>query len=365
MIGSRGRPGLLSASETASSSESAGSHPGPFSSTVSGTGTAAPHSDRRPRLDVTGQDTVDRAVRQAGEVDVLVSNAGTTVRAPPESVPLPEVERLFPLSTLGALRVTQAVLPAMRQRGAGRLVVVSGIQGRLVLPLTDPCGAGGWALQAPAETLTVETGRFGVRVSFVQPGVVSSGGAERAEVFLRQGVPEGERPPRPAVRGARPPARRGGHPAGRPPRRHRPSSGPIRRRAYRRARPPNASCAPARPPPRTGPSSRPGSTGSGPGAGQCTGTITALAHLAGYNCADQLSTRTLVLASCEEADDMTDETEQGTRSRHTASRRRVPDVITVQVQPVLAVPIPGGEPADGRRQRDNHLFVPLQRSARL
>lgn len=47
-----------------------------------------------------------------------VSNAGETLRAPVESVPLHEVERLFQLNTLGALRVTQAVLPVMRSRGS-------------------------------------------------------------------------------------------------------------------------------------------------------------------------------------------------------------------------------------------------------
>ncbi|MFG3017471.1 SDR family oxidoreductase [Streptomyces sp. NPDC048254] len=145
--------------------------------------------DQRLRLDVTDQDTVDQAIRQAGEIDVLVSNAGATVRAPLESVPLPEVDQLFQLNTLGALRVAQAVLPAMRERGAGRLVFVSSIQGRLVLPLIGPYGASKWALEALAETLAIETGHFGVKVSIVQPGAVSSGGAERAKVFPDENGP--------------------------------------------------------------------------------------------------------------------------------------------------------------------------------
>ncbi|MER6538845.1 SDR family NAD(P)-dependent oxidoreductase [Streptomyces sp900105755] len=99
------------------------------------------------------------------------------------------MERLFRLNTLGALRVAQAVLPAMRERGAGRLVFLSSIQGRLVLPLIGPYGASKWALEALAETLAVETRPFGVRVSLVQPGPVSSGGAERARVFLGEHDP--------------------------------------------------------------------------------------------------------------------------------------------------------------------------------
>ncbi|HEY4453040.1 MAG TPA: SDR family NAD(P)-dependent oxidoreductase, partial [Pseudonocardiaceae bacterium] len=97
--------------------------------------------DERLQLDVTDQASVDAAMAVAGEVDVLVSNAGATVRAPLETVPIAEVERLFQLNTFGALRVVQAVLPAMRERGAGRIVFVSSIQGRLVLPIIGPYGA--------------------------------------------------------------------------------------------------------------------------------------------------------------------------------------------------------------------------------
>ncbi|TDV56585.1 SDR family oxidoreductase [Actinophytocola oryzae] len=145
--------------------------------------------DQRLRLDVTDQQSVDRAVGEAGEIDVLVSNAGETVRAPLESVPLAEVERLFQLNTLGALRVAQGVLPAMRERGAGRLVFVSSTQGRMVLPMIGPYGASKWALEALAETLAIETGHFGISVSVVQPGAVSSGGGERARVFLEDDDP--------------------------------------------------------------------------------------------------------------------------------------------------------------------------------
>ncbi|MEA5362812.1 SDR family oxidoreductase [Amycolatopsis sp., V23-08] len=137
----------------------------------------------RLRLDVTDQDSVDQAIQAAGEIDVLVSNAGETVRSPLETVPLDEVERLFRLNTIGALRVAQGVLPAMRERGSGHLVFVSSIQGRLVLPLIGPYAASKWALEALAETLAIEAGHFGVGVSIVQPGAVSSGGAARAGVF--------------------------------------------------------------------------------------------------------------------------------------------------------------------------------------
>src|ERR1700761_5335234 len=142
----------------------------------------------RLSLDVTDQASVDAAVA-AGPVDVLVSNAGATVRAPVETVPLDAVRDLIELNTLGALRVAQAVLPGMRTRGSGQLIFVSSIQGRLVIPLIGAYGASKGALEALAETLAIEPRRFGVSVHVLQPGAVASGGAERAQVYLDESNP--------------------------------------------------------------------------------------------------------------------------------------------------------------------------------
>jgi NADP-dependent 3-hydroxy acid dehydrogenase YdfG len=138
----------------------------------------------RLSLDVTDQASVDAAIDAAGPVDVLVSNAGATVRAPVETVPLAAVQQLIELNTLGALRVAQAVLPGMRSRGSGQLIFVSSVQGRLVIPLIGAYGASKWALEALAETLAIEARPFGVSVHVLQPGAVASGGAERAQVYL-------------------------------------------------------------------------------------------------------------------------------------------------------------------------------------
>jgi NAD(P)-dependent dehydrogenase (short-subunit alcohol dehydrogenase family) len=143
----------------------------------------------RLQLDVTDEDSVRAAVAAAGQVDALVSNAGTTVRAPLETVPMSAVSQLFELNTFGALRVAQAVLPGMRQRGAGKLIFVSSIQGRIAIPLIGPYAASKWALEAIAETLAIEVRHFGISVSVLQPGAVSSGGAERAQSFLDDANP--------------------------------------------------------------------------------------------------------------------------------------------------------------------------------
>jgi NAD(P)-dependent dehydrogenase (short-subunit alcohol dehydrogenase family) len=111
------------------------------------------------------------------------------VRAPLETVPVAEVQRLFDLNTFGALRVAQAVMPGMRERRSGRLIFISSVQGRIAIPLTGPYAASKWALEAMAETLALEAAHFGISVQVFQPGAVSSGGAERAKVFLDEADP--------------------------------------------------------------------------------------------------------------------------------------------------------------------------------
>ncbi len=138
----------------------------------------------RLALDVTDQESVAAALAAAEELDALIGNAGETLRAPAESVPLTEVGRLFQLNTVGALRVAQAVLPGMRARGRGRLLFVSSIAGRVVVPLGGAYAASKWALEALAEAIAIEAGHFGVKVTLLEPGAVSSGGSERAATLL-------------------------------------------------------------------------------------------------------------------------------------------------------------------------------------
>lgn len=165
-----------------------------------------PHSlddldvDRRLRLDVTDQASVDGAIAQAGEIDVLISNAGAIFAAVVEASPIAEIERLYAQNTAGAIRVTQAILPQMRQRRKGRLLFVSSIAGRIAPPRQAAYAATKWAIEAFAEALAIELGGFGIDVGLVEPGPVSSGSLDNvrsynlpddpyAALFTQGGVP--------------------------------------------------------------------------------------------------------------------------------------------------------------------------------
>jgi NADP-dependent 3-hydroxy acid dehydrogenase YdfG len=146
-------------------------------------------ADQKLRLDVTDQASVDAAVAAAGQVDTLVSNAGVIFRAAVEASPLDEIERLYRQNTVGAIRVTQAVLPQMRERGKGRLVFVSSVGGRTVFPGNAAYAATKWALEAFAEALAIELADFGIDVTLAQPGPVSSGALDDPLFYRLPGDP--------------------------------------------------------------------------------------------------------------------------------------------------------------------------------
>jgi NAD(P)-dependent dehydrogenase (short-subunit alcohol dehydrogenase family) len=135
-------------------------------------------------MDVTDQKSVDAAILRSGSIDALVSNAGQTVRGPVETTPLSEFERMFQLNTMGALRVTKALLPQMRERRAGRLLYVSSILGRIAVQGGGAYAASKWGLEAIAETIALETRPFNIAVSLLEPGRISTVGPNSAPSYL-------------------------------------------------------------------------------------------------------------------------------------------------------------------------------------
>jgi NADP-dependent 3-hydroxy acid dehydrogenase YdfG len=139
--------------------------------------------DQRLRLDVTDQASVDAAVAAAGEVDVLVSNAGAIFLGAAEASPVDEIEKLFAQNTFGAIRVAQAVLPQMRERKGGRLLFVSSALGRFVVSGNAAYASTKWALEALAESIAIETSQFGIATTLIQPGTVSSTALDNPAYF--------------------------------------------------------------------------------------------------------------------------------------------------------------------------------------
>ena len=129
-------------------------------------------------LDVTRQESIDHAVaatrEREGAVDVLVNNAGIGGATPLELTPEGEHRAMFEANYWGPIRMIQAVLPAMRERGAGCIVNVTSIAGRIATPNQIAYSASKHALAAASEALAHEVAAFGIRVAIIEPGVIQT-----------------------------------------------------------------------------------------------------------------------------------------------------------------------------------------------
>jgi NAD(P)-dependent dehydrogenase (short-subunit alcohol dehydrogenase family) len=127
-------------------------------------------------LDVTDDGSMRAAVDAVeaahGRIDALVNNAGYSQSGAVESVPLAKTRAQFETNVFGPLRLTQLVLPGMRRRGAGRIVNVSSMGGRLVFPGGGVYHASKYAIEALSDALRYELRPFGIGVVLVQPGLI-------------------------------------------------------------------------------------------------------------------------------------------------------------------------------------------------
>jgi len=146
----------------------------------------------RLALDVDVDASVAEAVRQAGPVDALVNNAGWSTRGPVEKVPLADVRRMFETNFFGAVRMIQALVPGMRERGRGVVVNVSSLAGRVGAPLGGFYCASKYAIEGLSEALKYEVGHFGIRVVLIEPGYVETGFGDRSTRHGTEGPPYDE-----------------------------------------------------------------------------------------------------------------------------------------------------------------------------
>jgi NAD(P)-dependent dehydrogenase (short-subunit alcohol dehydrogenase family) len=124
-------------------------------------------------LDVTGKSAVEQAVKAAhahfGRLDVVVNNAGYGLFAMTEEVTEQQARAQFETNVFGALWVTQAVLPYLREQGSGHIIQVSSIGGLRAFPGLGVYNASKWALEGMSQALAAEVGGFGIKVTLVEP----------------------------------------------------------------------------------------------------------------------------------------------------------------------------------------------------
>src|ERR1700722_7966320 len=130
------------------------------------------------KLDVTAREAAFAAVRQAheqfGRLDVVVNNAGYGQFGMIEEVSEAEIRAQLETNVLGALWVTQAALPVLREQGSGHIIAVSSIGGVSAFMNTGAYHASKWALEGFSQSLSQEVAGFGVKVTLVEPSGYST-----------------------------------------------------------------------------------------------------------------------------------------------------------------------------------------------
>jgi NAD(P)-dependent dehydrogenase (short-subunit alcohol dehydrogenase family) len=142
--------------------------------------------DLRPvELDVTNDGSVSAAVaavmQQAGQIDVLVNNAGISIRGLSEPATVDQTRRIFETNVLGVQRMNRAVLPHMRKRGSGLLIHIGSQAGRIVIPAFGIYGASKFALEALVESYRYELAGEGIDCISLQPGAYATAIGQNAE----------------------------------------------------------------------------------------------------------------------------------------------------------------------------------------
>ena len=145
-------------------------------------------------MDVTDEQSMQQGInaimQEQGRIDVLVNNAGYGSYGAVECVPIDEARRQMEVNVFGLARLSQMVIPIMRQQGGGRIINVASIAGHFNEP------RGGWyhatkhAVVALSDSMRMELKPFNIKVVLIEPGMIASEWADIAMQHL-EGISAG------------------------------------------------------------------------------------------------------------------------------------------------------------------------------
>ncbi|MEW5858284.1 MAG: SDR family oxidoreductase [Cyanobacteriota bacterium] len=149
------------------------------------------------RLDVQDAASIDECVnsvvRDYGQIDVLVNNAGAGYLGTLEQTSIDDLNQTMDVNFFGVWRVTQAVLPLMRSAGSGRIITVTSVGGLIGHPFNDAYCAAKFAVEGFMESLAPVVKRLGISVSLIEPGAINTefvASVLETRANLQQPVPE-------------------------------------------------------------------------------------------------------------------------------------------------------------------------------
>ena len=129
-------------------------------------------------LDVDDEKSISAAVEKIlakkQRIDILVNSAGWGLFGSVEDVSMKDFRAQFETNFFGIISIIQKVAPIMRKQGAGVIVNVSSVAGRIGFPGSPAYISSKFALEGLSESIRYELGQFGVKIIIIEPGVIKT-----------------------------------------------------------------------------------------------------------------------------------------------------------------------------------------------
>ncbi|KAL6460513.1 hypothetical protein MHYP_G00304790 [Metynnis hypsauchen] len=125
-------------------------------------------------LDVCSDDSVRRCINGVKDrhIDILINNAGVGLLGPLESISMEQMKRVFETNFFGTVRMIKEVMPDMKKRRSGHIIVMSSVMGMQGVVFNDVYTASKFAIEGFCESMAVQLLKFNVRLSLIEPGPV-------------------------------------------------------------------------------------------------------------------------------------------------------------------------------------------------
>lgn len=138
------------------------------------------------KMDITKEEeillVVDQIMKEKGRIDVLINNAGFGMYGAMEDTSIEDARYQFEVNIFGLARLTQLVLPGMREKRSGKIINISSMGGKIYTPLGSWYHATKHALEGWSDCLRIELKPFGIDVVIIEPGLIQT---EFGEVMLQ------------------------------------------------------------------------------------------------------------------------------------------------------------------------------------
>ncbi len=143
------------------------------------------------KLDISNKESIELCATQAGEIDVLINNAGISQMGAVEDLPVEKIRELFETNLFGMIELTKAFLPQMRQRRKGFIINIGSLAGKFAVPFKSSYVASKFALAGFSWSLRNEVMPFGIKVTVIEPTDIHT--TIEPELFTKVGSEYAER----------------------------------------------------------------------------------------------------------------------------------------------------------------------------